>query len=463
VNDIRKNCPLTIYIPIYCLPEMKWLCDVIFGEFLNVEFTLKASSKAGFLLESGARTLSLPDIFIFEASSSNYSTVEKIPVETWDVNSLSANLSVCEEPLPILFGTSGYDVVETGLSLRVDIFGTCFFMLSRYEEYISTQRDIHGRFLGEYSLAFERGFVGRPIVDEYLEMLFYFMELLWPGMVTKPSGGVVRISCDVDHPFDGAGLGLNTLLAGVAADVIKRGLIVQPVKRLINGVVSKFGIYRFDPFDTFDWYMSACDEVGKKAIFYFISANTAGDIDGIYSVNDNRIIELLKNIVSRGHEIGLHGSYNSYNDLKQISMEKCILEAVCRKAELGIDVKEGRQHYLRWDVAGTPDVLNAAGLEYDSSGSFADVSGFRFGTSRTFTMWSWVKRSGIPLKQRPLILMESSVISSKYMGLGYSQKTGDVMLALKKRSLWRGDFNFLWHNSHLSRKEDRELFRMLIQ
>jgi len=49
------------------------------------------------------------------------------------------------------------------------------------------------------------------------------------------------------------------------------------------------------------------------------------------------------------------------------------------------------------------------------------------------------------------------------MGLGYSQKTGDVMLALKKRSLWRGDFNFLWHNSHLSRKEDRELFRMLIQ
>ncbi len=463
MNVTGNKYALIVHVPEYCLSEMEWLCGVIFGEFLNVKFTLKPSAKAGFHLESGEYILSMPDIFISGARSSNYAVMEEISYGTWNVNSIFEGISLCGDSLPVLFGTPGVSVEETGLSLRVDIFGTCFFMLSRYEEYASSLRDEHGRFLGEYSYAFKCGFLDRPLVDEYVEVLFHFMERAWPGMVRFPSGGAVKVSCDVDHPFDGAASGLVRLFSGVAADVIKRGFIVQPVKRILNGFFSQFGIYRFDPFDTFDWYMKTCEKAGKKVTFYFISANTAGDLDGFYCINDSRIVKLMKDIVSRGHEIGVHGSYNSYNDSAQISTEKDILQALLRKSELDISIKEGRQHYLRWDVSFTPDVLNSAGLEYDGSGSFADISGFRFGTSKTFTMWSWAARSALSLKQRPLILMESSVISSKYMGLGYSQEAYDLMSVLKERSLWRGDFSILWHNSHLSRKKDRDLFELLVQ
>src|SRR5690606_3396778 len=132
-----------------------------------------------------------------------------------------------------------------------------------------------------------------------------------------------------------------------------------------------------DPFFTFDWYLDTCEKAGHRAAFYFISDHSAGDIDGNYQIDAPPVLDLLAKIAARGHEVGLHGSYNSFRDPQQLRREKQRLEVACRKAGLDIEIIGSRQHYLRWDSGQTPDHLNDAGFQYDTSGSFADRPGFR--------------------------------------------------------------------------------------
>jgi len=132
----------------------------------------------------------------------------------------------------------------------------------------------------------------------------------------------------------------------------------------------------------------------------------------------------------------------------------------CTSAGAAAAVSGNRQHYLRWDASQTADHLEHAGFTYDSSGGYPDNPGFRYGTARTFPMWSWVRQRPLKLRQHPLILMEGSVIS--YLKLGYSAEAFDLMRALKKTALKYGDFTMLWHNSSLSTPEDVDLFREIL-
>jgi len=51
--------------------------------------------------------------------------------------------------------------------------------------------------------------------------------------------------------------------------------------------------------------------------------------------------------------------------------------------------------------------------------------------------------------------MECSVILGRYMGLGYSLETFGFMKHLEEQTLlFKGDFIFLWHNSHFLNPKD---------
>ena len=56
------------------------------------------------------------------------------------------------------------------------------FMLSRYEEVVKSDRDRFDRFPASASLAAQEGFLNRPIVNEYLEILWACLIRLWPQM-----------------------------------------------------------------------------------------------------------------------------------------------------------------------------------------------------------------------------------------------------------------------------------------
>jgi hypothetical protein len=247
-------------------------------------------------------------------------------------------------------------------------------------------------------------------------------------------------------------------------DLLRRSDLDLVVRRGRNFLAHRRGNYEFDPYYTFDWYMDICEENGCRAAFYFIGDHSAGAIDGDYSLTEPRIQSLLKKVGVRGHEIGMHGSYNSFRDQRRLDKERRLLVDACSRAGVESSIQGNRQHYLRWDAMETPDYLDASGFEYDTTGTFSAQPGFRYGTSHPFPMWSWLRLEPLRLVQRPLVVMECSVLGVTTPKESEAAKALDLMITLKRRSLkYGGDFTLLWHNSHLLGAADRSLFRDIIQ
>jgi hypothetical protein len=454
---------LNLTFPEEMEAPLRWAVGVVFEEFLGLEVSIATMDTNEFTISHSSKRLTMPALFPRWGIDGPKVTdaIPTPPLSSWDLGALHSQIDHADFPrsLPLLFGTSDVFVSDDAIRVGVDILGTIFFMLSRFEEVFATHRDVHDRFPASASLANLSGFLYRPIVDEYVEVLWALMKKLWPGLMRKAQAGRVFVSCDVDQPFDRVGNSYSKLARSVGGDLCRRLDPGLAVNRVRNFSQSTRDDYRFDPYHTFDWYMDVCEKNNRQAAFYFIAGHTAGEIDGTYEIFETRILALLSQISRRGHEIGLHASYNTFRAPESISNERLRLVAACEKAGLNIAIEGNRQHYLRWDASQTADHLDKAGFRYDTSGSFADAPGFRYGTSRTFTMWSWQTMSSLSIKQRPLVLMECSVLSKSNLNLGYTDKSLSFMKQLRYQALrFGGDFTVLWHNSHLLSNSDREFF-----
>ena len=119
-------------------------------------------------------------------------------------NTIFKSLKTSHTDIPILFGDNRLEIKDKYIKIDVDIFGTVFFMLSRYEELFPKKLDFHKRFRLEETIAFKNNFLHRPIVNEYIEIFWLLIKHLWPSLKRKKRQYKSVVSCDVDHPFDDA-------------------------------------------------------------------------------------------------------------------------------------------------------------------------------------------------------------------------------------------------------------------
>ncbi len=100
---------------------------------------------------------------------------------------------------------------------------------------------------------------------------------------------------------------------------------------------------------------------------------------GRYNFSDKKISTVIRNLDNVGWEVGLHGSYDSYNNKDILRKEKDQLEAILGKPIEGI-----RQHYLNLDVPVTWKLQEELGFKYDASFGLTEEVGFREGICRPF-------------------------------------------------------------------------------
>lgn len=448
---------LLLEIPADRLAERSYAAYAVLGNHLGLTFEIRGFDRRDWLLTDQARSacLTLPDSFFAGAGKDwlQPASLPTLPLPQWRVTEDFPEAVTTAPSLPVVAGEApggrGWWCREGSFGqLGLDVFGSAFFLLSRYEELALPERDGHGRFPASASLAARGGFLERPLLDEYAEVLWAAIKRLWPRMERVVRQGRLRFTCDVDHPFEGSSRRALLLLRGMAGDLVVRRKPSRIVERIGNAFRARRGDFTRDPNNTFDWLMDACERRGLPATFYFIAGHTGGAIDGCYEIGEPFIGSLLRRIHARGHRIGLHGSYNTFRDGAALARERQALMKAGEAQGLGLSVEGVRQHYLRWDSAVTPGLMQAAGFAYDSTGGFADRAGFRYGTARDFPMWDWGKGRALRLRQRPLVLMETTVIARQYMNLGRSEAAFEAMYELKERCLrMGGDFTLLWHNS----------------
>ena len=66
------------------------------------------------------------------------------------------------------------------------------------------------------------------------------------------------------------------------------------------------------------------------------------------------------------------------------------------------------------------------------------------------------------MRERPLIVMEGSMLGGQYMGLSHEKSLSLIQKLAETCKMFNGDFTLLWHNSSFLTVKDRELYRAIL-
>src|SRR5690606_27535596 len=107
--------------------------------------------------------------------------------------------------------------------IHYDILGLTYWMLTRLEEVGRIDLDNHQRFPATSSHAYQHGYLERPIVDEWLNILGQIVQRIWPQLKLKEHRFSIKVSHDVDVPSRYGFRSWSGIARAMAGDLINRG------------------------------------------------------------------------------------------------------------------------------------------------------------------------------------------------------------------------------------------------
>ena len=353
---------------------------------------------------------------------------------------------------------------ENHLHFEYDFLGLIYMCLSRLEEYNlnSDLKDKHNRFLAKHSHAFINNYLDRPLIDEWIYYLKFLVKKFCPRIDLISSKFKIYLSHDVDLPSKYHFLKKREIFYNLTSQLIKYRRF-QEVKNILRIYSSREKLLTVDPYNKFDWIMDISEKNNIKSTFNFMTGISTRGYDSEYKIDNLLIENLIKNINSRGHYIGLHPSYYSYKKPYMIKKEAMILKSTCNKLKINQPRWGGRMHYLRWHFPLTARGWELSGLDYDSTLSFAEMPGFRSGNCFEYQMYDPIEGRVLKIRQKPLIIMEVSIFNKKYLDLDCEESIIKFITPLKDRvKALDGEFTILWHNSNFLTKKMQRIYELLI-
>jgi hypothetical protein len=367
--------------------------------------------------------------------------------------------------LPIIYtGSQGvpYHVTygRSNLVTDIDLVASTLFMATRYEESLGVEyHDRHRRYPAIASLAYREGFLDRPVVHEYAEVLWSWLKYLEPGLERSPRWGQNTWAACITHDVDSLRRysypPLNTMAKAIKDGEPGRSLgILREYVRVISG-------RQPDPYDTIDYLVTQEIEHGLTPTF-FLMAGPYGLKNfrrQDYRLNDPKVRRILRTLTSHGCEIALHSSYDAFDNLELLHQEKAALMEAA-----GEDIAGMRQHFLRFKAPDSWRLWEQAGFSYDASLGYAEQEGFRSGLCIPYHPFDVWENRELALWEVPLTVMEGSLFE-------YQQMEAEAVTQRLRKMIDRvigvgGVFVALWHNSFLDDRVypgSRTVYRQMLQ
>lgn len=193
------------------------------------------------------------------------------------------------------------------------------------------------------------------------------------------------------------------------------------------------------PVCTFQEIIDLEARYGARSSLYFLALSPE-DQDYLYDISD--IKEELRAIDNAGWEVGLHGGHKAYCDRGVIEVEKKRLESALGKPVIGY-----RNHYLRFQVPDTWDILSNTGFKYDTTLGYADCVGFRNGMCHPFKPYDLRFNREIDILEIPLTIMDCTL--DQYMRLDMRKAWDVTRYLIDTVEKHHGVITILWHNTYM--------------
>ncbi|MDR1407646.1 MAG: polysaccharide deacetylase family protein [Tannerella sp.] len=357
--------------------------------------------------------------------------------------------------VPLLFGRPQIERRGDTLVVHADIVASAFFLLSRYEEVVRRDvRDVHGRFPGRESLPYRAGFIHRAVVDEYGRMLGRWLSQCGtPTPAPAPAFRHVYLTHDVDAPF-----------ACRSWRNVARGM--REGKNVAGLLRCKFGRLEEDPFYTFPQMLEEDASVRRALgearcgiyLFFKSGGNTPQDRPR-YDMRSADMRQLWRLTALHGGRAGLHVSYEAGRRPQLIAAEKERMEEA-----LNCSITASRHHFLSAREPEDMAALEKAGITDDFTMGYADVAGFRLGTSRPVRWIDASARRLSRLRLHPLAVMEATLSERRYMALSAAGAQACCFRLMDEAKRGGGEAVLLWHNTSVAEGAGyhRELYRSVL-
>lgn len=333
------------------------------------------------------------------------------------------------------------------LIINYDLLGLAYWKLTLCEEHTLEPQylDEHLRFNPSLSHACKFNYSHIPIVDFW----FYFLRAIllqqWSNLSIHNHTFTVHPSHDIDLPsrftFINRKKYLKNCLNSLSRPDWYLSTSLSPIIRL-----SGFNVLnRFDPYNNSESLCGLSNRYSLKSTFFFKTGWSHPYLDAKYTLAFPSILRIANRIVSSGHTIGIHPSYQTSEQHSALVDEINAFKTISAPWHLGL--LASRMHYLRWSHPNTGLQLSALGVTHDSTLGYASFPGFRCGTCFQYQMFNPISSQRLSLIQQPLNIMDTSLFNSKYLNLSCDaalQTSLDIANSVKAVS---GQLRILVHNN----------------
>ncbi len=344
-------------------------------------------------------------------------------------------------------GLVGFFPVSNDSALLFDVFATAFFMVSRYEEYLPSSKDKHGRYRASQSLQFKCGMLEEPVVNYYALELKRLLLERFPNLTFQKKPFIYRATFDIDIAYSFKGKGIKRTLGGLA-----RSFLFSRFREFKDRILV-LSRGKKDPYDTYNYLFRVCEEYSAPTMFFFLLAN-----ESRFDKNISHTQSIYRNLIKQIDEktaIGIHLSYKSHITSQIMQCEIDRLEQITEKK-----VHRNRFHYLRFRLPEDYQRLIKLGITEDYSMGYAAHVGFRAGLCTPFYFFNLKNNEATILKVFPFAFMDTSFTHYLHSDNDFSlHKIQQLMKAVRETG---GDFISLWHNSSFTEIDEwkgwREIF-----
>lgn len=316
-------------------------------------------------------------------------------------------------------------------SLPYDLFSTVFYVATGYEEYLPFEGDQHGRFMAEQSALYWWGVLKQPFLNE---LILDFAEVLtshFPELEFKKRDFSFLSTIDIDNAFAYAHKGLTRNAGGLLKDLLSLQFKKSAERMAANSNDSK------DPYNTFELINDLSKET-QTALQYFVLIGDYSAYDKNPHHTNAGFRKLLQQLAS-DHVMGLHPSYQTYDDPARIGMEKQRLEEI-----IGKPVTSARCHFLRLKFPETYRHFINAGITDDYTMIYASQCGFRTGLCVPYKWFDLEKNEVTSLTLHPSTVMEGTLRDYNKLSPEKAEEIcQELMWQVKK---YGGEFISIFHN-----------------
>jgi hypothetical protein len=318
-----------------------------------------------------------------------------------------------------------------------DIFASAFYLLSRYEEYLSKYIDHHGRYHAHNSVAYQQFFLLEPMVDYYAQAVVAVFQKKFPELeVQKPAYEVLN-TIDVDMAWKYCHKGVLRNMGGFLSDLFsgKMSLCRERIQVLLG--------IKGDPFQSFD-FLEKTEAASSIPVHLFWLLGNHGEFDKNTSVDSASFRQLISRLKAKS---GIHFSYGSHSTAQGFQVEQKRFRSIT-----DIQANSSRFHFLKYTIDTAFPKLIEAGIRFEYSMGYAMHEGFRASIARPFLWFDLKQNKTTALTIVPFMFMDASF---RYHDKLTNEEIKEKILHVTKRTrAVNGKLVTLWHNDTFEEKRN---------